>query len=182
MKNIALVLLAIVLVSSMAFSADIAKSGQWGVNTSLSIQTAGVGFQSAGFKFMATDNIAIRAAVGFTSQASGGTNSQTTSGYGFGAGFEYHMAAVGGVTPYLGLQAAYAGTSYPNLPAGQSNPNSFTIAGVYGGEYFFSSNFSLAGEVGIGFNSFSTGVTGASAQTTFGTVGVAGLVATWYLN
>jgi hypothetical protein len=182
MKNIAFVLLAIVLVSSIAISGDVAKSGQWGINTSLSLQTAGVGFNSAGFKFMATDNIAIRAAVGFTSMNSGGTNSTTTSGYGFGAGFEYHMAAIGGVSPYLGLEAGYAGTSYPNLPSGMSNPNSFSLAGVYGGEYFFSSNFSLAGEVGIGFNSYSSGVSGASAATTFGTIGVAGLTATWYLN
>jgi hypothetical protein len=184
MKKIALVLLAMVLVSSIAISGDMAKSGQWGINTSLSIATpsSGLSVNAAGFKFMATDNVAVRASVGFTSFNSGGTNSTTTSGYSFAAGFEYHMTAIGGVSPYLGLQAGYGGASLPNLASGYSNPNVFTVAGVYGGEYFFSSNFSLAGEVGIGFSSSNSGYPNASAQTTFGTVGVAGLVATWYLN
>jgi hypothetical protein len=176
MKNIALVLLAIVLVSSIAVSGDMAKTGQWGVNSALGFSTVGpVGVQAVGFKFMATDNVAIRAGVGFSSfsPAGGGGSS---SGYLFGAGFEYHMTAVGGVSPYLGIQAGYAGASIANNTG--SNPTAFTVNGVYGGEYFFSSNFSLAGEVGIGYTS--QGVSGAM-NSTFGT-GAANFIATWYLN
>lgn len=180
MKRFAIVLIAIIVMGSIAFSGDMAKQGQWGVQTAVGPTNlgSGLGLQSAGFKFMISDNSAIRAGLAFSSfSPGGGGNSQ--SEFGIGAGFEYHMTAVGGVSPYLGLQAGYDTYS----PGGGANsPNLFSVGGVYGGEYFFSSNFSMAGEVGIKFQSYSSGASGASASTMFGTTGVASLIATWYLN
>jgi len=174
MKNIALILVAIVLVSSLAFAGDMAKSGQWGVNSVIGLQSVGVGFSGAGVKFMASENMAVRAEVGFSSTSTSG-GSGSASGYGIGAGLEFHQTAIGGVSPYFGVQAGYSGESLPN---GGTNASGFSVMGVYGGEYFFSSNFSWAGEIGVGFRS--AGPSGATT-TTFGT-GSADMVFTWYLN
>jgi len=179
MKKIALVLMAIAIVSTAAMAGDMAKSGQWGVQTSLGSGNGSTA--TVGLKFMASENLAIRVEAGFNSFSPGGSGSSSTTGYGFGAGFEYHMMAVGGVSPYVGLGAGYSGSSLPNLPAGQSNPNQFNVQGYWGGEYFFSSNFSWAGQIGLGFTSTSSGISGASASSNFGTTS-AQFILTWYLN
>ena len=106
MKKIALVLIAIAVLSAAAMAGDMAKSGQWGIQTSLG--AASGSSSTIGLKFMASENFAVRVEAGFQSFSPGGGGS-STSGYGFGAGFEYHMTAVGGVSPYVGLGAGYAG-------------------------------------------------------------------------
>ena len=176
MKRIAFVLIAIAVLSTAAMAGDMAKSGSWGIQTAIGVASSPVlSASNVGVKFMASENLAIRVEVGFvTISPPGGGGS--TSGYQVGAGFEYHMESKGGsVSPYVGLQAGYGGGS---LPGGGTTPNSFAVNGVWGGEYFFSSNFSWGGEVGIGFLS-----TGASGNTTsaFGTTS-ATMIATWYLN
>jgi len=179
MKKIALVLMAIAVLSAAAFAGDMAKSGQWGIQTSLSTSS-----QTLGLKFMASENLAIRAEGGFQSStpavASGQTSSSTTF-YVFGAGFEYHMMGVGGVSPYVGLGGGYLGSSYPNLQAPYTNPNAWFIEGHWGGEYFFSSNFSWAGQLGLKYTSASDGITGDSNANSFNTFN-ATMIATWYLN
>ena len=169
MKNIALILVAIVLVSSLALAGDMAKQGQWGVNTTL-----GTGSTGAGFKFMVSENMAVRAGLAFASISPAGGGG-STSNYGIDAGLEFHQAAIGGVSPYFGVQVMYNGQS---LPAPAVNSTSIGVQGVYGGEYFFSSNFSWAGEAGIGFTS--SGPSGATS-TTIGTAS-ASFILTWYLN
>ena len=186
MKKVALVLMAIVLVGSVAMSQGMAKSGQWGIQTSLGVASSPVRTTpTVGLKFMASENLAVRVEAGFNSYSpAGGGN--TTTGYAFGAGFEYHMTAVGSVSPYVGFQAGYGGGS---TGGGGSTQTSFGAAGVWGGEYFFSSNFSWGGEVGIGFTSTSNVLTGVDINglPIYGTrseigTGSATLIATWYLN
>lgn len=181
MKQIALVLFAIAVLTSAAMAGDMAKSGQWGIQTSIGVASSPQSVSSIGLKFMASENLAIRIEAGFGSFSPGGTGS-STSGYQFGAGFEYHMTAVGNVSPYVGLQAGYGGESVP-VPTGGSaaNASNINVRGVWGGEYFFSSNFSWAGEIGLGFTSKSSGVTGASSSSTIAT-GSATFILTWYLN
>ncbi len=182
MKKIALVLIAIAIVSTAAIAGDMAKSGQWGVQTSLGVASSPQPISTLGLKFMASENLAVRIEAGFGSFSPGGSGSSTSSGYAFGAGFEYHMTAVGGVSPYVGLQAGYGGESTPTPTGGTStNASNVSVNGVWGGEYFFSSNFSWAGEIGLGFVSSSSGVTGASSSSTIGT-GSATVILTWYLN
>ncbi len=181
MKKIALVLMAIALISASALAGDMAKQGQWGIQTSLGIASQPVTLAgqlpvaSVGAKFMVSENIAVRVELGFVSSSpSGGGGS--TSGYNIGAGFEYHMESKGGnVSPYVGAQLGFAGMS---VPGGGTTPTSFSVGGVFGGEYFFSSNFSWGGELGIGFNS--QGVSGATTTTI--ATGSATMIATWYLN
>jgi hypothetical protein len=185
MKKIALVLMAIAIVSSAAFAGDMAKSGQWGVQTSLSTSSS-----TLGLKFMASENLAIRVEGGFASVTPSvptGETSSSTTAYQFGAGFEYHMTAVGSVSPYVGLGGGYLGKSLPDLPSGYSNPNAWFIEGHWGGEYFFSSNFSWAGQIGLEYasantNNFSLPVpSGYSNANSFSTFN-ATMIATWYLN
>jgi outer membrane protein W len=178
MKRIVIVLLAIAIVSGAAMAGDMAKSGQWGVQSSFG---AGNFYTSTvGLKFMASENLAVRFEAGFNSFSPGGSGS-STSNYGVGAGFEYHMTAVGDVSPYVGLGAGYSGRSIPNLAAGDSNPNYFDVKGYWGGEYFFSSNFSWAGQIGLDFWSYNSGAQGASSSTTI-TTSNATFIFSWYLN
>jgi len=180
MKKIAFVLIAIALISASALAGDMAKSGQWGVQTALGISKdlSELTAENLGVKFMASDNVAIRLMAGFSSYSPGG-GGNSSSAYNFGGGFEYHMDSKGGnVSPYVGLQAGYSGVS---IGGATSNPSAFGVQGVLGGEYFFSSNFSWGGEIGVGFASMSSGVSGASSSSLFGTTS-ATMIATWYLN
>ncbi len=180
MKKIAFVLIAIAIVSSAAMAGDMAKSGSWGVQTSLGAATGVLGSaistNTVGFKFWASDNMAVRVEAGFTSVSPAGGSS--SSAYDIGAGFEYHMAPLAGsVSPYLGLGLGYSGTS---ISGAANNPSQFNVLGYWGGEYFFSANFSWAGQIGIGYSSYSPGG-GGSTSSAFGTTS-ATMIATWYLN
>ncbi len=186
MKRIALVLIAIAILSASALAGDMAKSGQWGIQTSLSAGTSPQSVTSVGFKFMASENLAIRLKAGFSSftpPVASGTSSSSTSGYEFAGGFEYHMESKGGsVSPYVGLQFGYGGESLPTPQGGTvNNASEWDVDGVFGGEYFFSSNFSWAGEIGIGYANASTGASGVDSGHGFGTTS-ATMIATWYLN
>jgi hypothetical protein len=186
MKNIALALMVIALLSTTGYAADMAKQGEWGIQTSLGVASSTIlATSSVGFKFMVSHNVAIRAEAGFStfSPAGGGGS---TSGFEFGAGFEYHLtSAPGSVSPYLGLQAGFGGGS---VSGGGTTPSLIGANAVFGGEYFFSSNFSAAGEIGVGFSSLTNqpaptpqDPTATGSSTTFGTRSVIFIV-TWYMN
>ena len=72
-------------------------------------------------------------------------------------------------------RGSYGGES---LSVGGSTPSVFGLAGVFGGEYFFSSNFSWACEARLGFVSYNNV---ATPTTTIGTLGFATFL-TWYIN
>lgn len=185
MRQICFSLIALIIYSSGVLAGEIAKSGQWGIQTSLGVASSPVrSTPTIGLKFMASENFAVRVETGFNtySPANGGG---TITGYAVGAGFEYHMTAVGSVWPYVGLQTGYGGGSN-NV---NSTRSSFGVAGVWGGEYFFSSNFSLGGEVGVGFTSttnvyYANDINGKPLYGTDSAIGTgsATMIATWYLN
>jgi len=187
MKRIAFLLIAIAIISSAAMAGDMAKSGQWGVQTSLGLASAPLTSTGApsnstvGLKFMASDNMAVRVEAGFASMS---VNGVSNSSYGFGAGFEYHMESKGGsVSPYVGLGLGYYGVS---VNGASNTPSTFSVDGVFGGEYFFSSAFSWAGQVGIGYLNESNAYYDAtnnsySSASVFGTVS-ATMILTWYVN
>jgi outer membrane protein W len=180
MKRIALILIAIFVIAAVSFAGDMAKSGSWGIQTSLGAATgvsgAGLSTSTVGFKFWASDNMAVRIEAGFTSATPGGGSS--SSAYDVGAGFEYHMAPLAGsVSPYVGLGLGYSGVS---ISGASDNPSQFSVLGYWGGEYFFSSNFSWAGQIGIGYVSMTPGG-GGSTSSAFGTTS-ATTIFSWYLN
>jgi hypothetical protein len=172
MKKLVLVILAVVLVSSSTFAEGAANAGQFGLQTALTFTSVGLGFAGdLGAKYLITSNIAVRAALGLSSTSAAGAS---TTLFDVAAGVEYHFGGKGGVSPYAGAEISYSGAS---VPAGKG-PSSFGLNGVFGGEYFFSSNFSWAGEARLGFRS--DNAAGATA-TTIGTAGIATFL-TWYIN
>jgi hypothetical protein len=186
MKKIALVLIAIFVISAASFAGDMAKSGSWGIQTSLGVASSPIqSTNSIGMKFWASDNMAIRVEAGYASftPASGG---DATSGYAIGAGFEYHMTPMGSLSPYVGLEVGYGGGS---VPGGGTIPSSLGINGAWGAEYFFASNFSWAGEVQLGYVSTSNVYYGNDVngnpqygtESSFGT-GSATMTLSWYLG
>ncbi|HVO39280.1 MAG TPA: outer membrane beta-barrel protein, partial [Spirochaetia bacterium] len=127
-----------------------------------------------GVKYLITDAIAIRAALGLANVAASGGSATY---YDLGAGFEYHFGGKGGVSPYAGAEVSYSGES---ISTGGTTPSEFGLAGVVGGEYFFSNNFSWAGEARLGFDSATSA--GGVTTTSIGTIFGFSTFLTWYLN
>jgi hypothetical protein len=183
MKKIALVLIAIFVITAVSFGGDMAKSGSWGVQTSLGVASSPVqSTNTLGLKFWASDNMAIRVEAGYQSVTP--PVGDATSGYAIGGGFEYHMTAIGSLSPYVGLQLGYGGGS---VPGGGTTMSTFAVKGAWGAEYFFSSNFSWAGEVQLGYTSISnvpyTDINGphTGTESAFGT-GSATMTLSWYMG
>ncbi len=174
MKRLVLVLSLVVLVSTFTFAQAAAKPGQFGIQSALTFTSVG-GSGAVGGKYWINNNVAVRAAVGFLNIAGTGL---TTTRYDLGAGFEYHFGGKGGVSPYAGAEVSYSGES---VSTGGKTDSDFALQGVFGGEYFFSSNFSWAGELGLGFDSSYAALTG-NTTTTIGTFGFASFLLTWYIN
>lgn len=174
MKRLFLVVLAVALVSSLAFAEGAPKAGEFGLQGAFTLTSVGLGSTfDVGLKYLITDSVALRAALGLANvSATGGS----TTYYDLGAGLEYHFGGKGGVSPYAGVEVSYSGLSFST---GGSTPSDFAFAAMFGGEYFFSSNFSWAGEARLGFDSAKTA--GGATTTTIGTIGV-GSFLTWYLN
>ena len=172
MKKIVLVILAAALVSSLAFAEGAAAAGQIGLQAGVVFTGTALGNAGdVGAKYMITDAIALRAALGLLNISSGG---DSTTLFDLGVGFEYHFGGKGGVSPYAGAEISYSGAS---VPVGD-NPSQFGVVGVFGAEYFFSSNFSWAGEGRLGFIFDDN----AGVKTNFiGTLGFASFL-TWYIN
>jgi hypothetical protein len=171
MKKLVLVILAIVVVSSSAFAEGAPTPGQLGLQTAVTFTNVPGFTGDLGAKYIITSNIAVRAALGLSSTSSGGAS---TTFFDLAAGVEFHFGGKGGVSPYAGAEISYSGAS---VPVGKG-PSSFGVNGVFGGEYFFSSNFSWAGEARLGFR---TDNVAGTTSTTFGTAGIATFL-TWYIN
>ncbi len=177
MKRLLFLVLVLACVATLAFSEGAPKGGEFGIQGSLAFTATGNSpffpMGSLGAKYFITDAIAVRAGVGFDNVASGGTS---FTGYDLAAGFEYHFGGRNGVSPYAGAQVSYSGSS---LSAGGSTASDFGVRAVFGGEYFFSNNFSWAGELGLGFDSFKN-----AAGTTATSIGTAAFTTalTWYIN
>jgi len=160
-----------IVVSAYTFAEGAPKGGEFGIQTSLGVTNSPVlTVSSIGAKYFFTDAIALRGEFGLDSQSTGGA---TTTGFELGVGGEYHFGFKGGVSPYAGAQFGYGGGTGPGVSG-----NAFAIFAAFGGEYFFSNNFSLAGEVRLGFASEnSAGATTSDIET----LGV-NLIGTWYIN
>jgi len=173
MKRLFFPIAVLIFVSAHASAEGAPKGGEFGIQTSLGVANTPVlaAVSSVGVKYFFTDAIALRGEFGLDSRSSGGA---TTTGFVLGVGGEYHFSLKGGVSPYAGAQFGYGGGSVPAGTAG----NTFAINAAFGGEYFFSNNFSLAGEVRFGFSSTNN----AGATTTDVATGGVSLIGSWYIN
>jgi hypothetical protein len=176
MRRVSFLVLLTVSLAALGQAGDMARSGSWGIQSAIGVSSAtGPGAATIGVKFFVSREVAIRVEAGVTSISPPGGS--TATGYAVGAGFEYHFAPVGGVSPYLGVQGGYGGSS---VSGGGNTPSVFGARAVWGGEYFFSSNFSWAGEIGFGFSSYKPA--SGSSTNTFGTTGTAAFILSWYMN
>jgi hypothetical protein len=174
MKKLPLVVLASVLAGSLGFGQGMAKAGKFGLQTAITFTDAtGSSAGDIGVKYMIADGLALRAALGVLHY--GGSGSSQTL-FDVGAGFECHFRALAGVSPYAGAALSYSGEV---LSSGGSAPSDFGIAALGGAEYFFSDNFSWAGEARLGFRTYDSG---SSTTTRLGTLGMYTFIMTWYLN
>ena len=171
MKRLFLVVLAVVLVGSFAFADVSAKAGQLGLQSGL-IFTGSGNAGAVGAKYMITDTIGARAGLGLSISSSGGSS---TTYFDLGGGVEFHFGGKGGVSPYAGAELNYSGEAHST---GATAPSEFGMYAMFGGEYFFSSNFSWAGEARLGFDSRTSS---GSTTTKFGSFGFATFL-TWYIN
>ncbi len=178
MKRLLLPILVLVLVGYLAFAEGAPKGGEFGIQGGVNFTSLGFGAfnpnGSLGAKYFVNDNIALRAGFGIVNNSAAGGN----TGYTLGAGFEYHFAGKGGVSPYIGAALSYSGES---LSGGAPSQSDLGIKAVFGGEYFFSNNFSWAGELGLGYDSFYNPGPPATTTTSIGTVGF-GSFLTYYIN
>lgn len=172
MKKLLLVLVAVILISTFAYAEGAPKAGEFGIQGGVTFTNVAVPGGDLGAKYWLSSAMALRAAVGFANIASGGAS---TTGYNLGAGFEYHFGGKGGVSPYAGAAISYSGESFST---GGNTNSAFGFQLVFGGEYFFSDNFSWAGELGIGYGSTTNTV--PTTVTTLGTVGMLGTFLTYY--
>ncbi|HVP18618.1 MAG TPA: hypothetical protein VMU36_06440 [Spirochaetia bacterium] len=174
MKRLLLPVGVLVLVGYFAFAEGAPKPGEFGIQggvvfTSLLAAGGTSPNGSLGAKYFVNDNVALRAGFGVVNVAAGGAS---TTAYSFGAGFEYHLAGKGGVSPYVGAAVSYSGES---LSGGGSTPSDFGIKAIFGGEYFFSNNFSWAGELGLGYDSlYNPGTPPLIPATTTSSIGTIG--------
>ena len=174
MKKIILVFVAVVAINFSVMADGAPKKGLFGIQTAVGLTSTS--FSASGFlgaKYFFTDAIAARASLGFANSTVGAAGGGT--GFDLGAGFEYHFGGKGGVSPYAGAELGY---SIGSPAGGGTSSNDFVVDGVFGAEYFFSSNFSWAGEVRLGYT------TGSNAGTNFSIFGTdwAAFILSWYLN
>lgn len=170
MKRFLLVVVVVAVVSAYGFAQ--AKAGEIGIQGGSTVfTTTSLGpAEAVGVKVVVADNIALRADLGLESFAFGGSTETLLDA---AAAVEFHFGGKGGVSPYAGGEVSYSTGTFTGLPTPYST---FGVAGLIGGEYFFSSNFSWAGEARLGFISESN-----PTMTILGTFGFASFL-TWYLN
>jgi hypothetical protein len=171
MKRFVLVILAVVLINSFATAQEATRAGQVGLQTALVFTRNSTGNNAGdiGAKFMLTNNIALRAALGALY-----SDTNSTLSADMGVGIEFHFGGKGGVSPYAGVEC-----SFSTIGSSVGSPsNDVGLSVAVGGEYFFSSNFSWAGETRLGFDRYNAS---GSTTMTVGTYGFATFL-TWYLN
>jgi hypothetical protein len=173
LKKLVLIIMATVVIClTVDAQGAFPKAGQFGLQTDLVFTSTGFGNAGdVGAKIMITDNLALRLALGV--QGSTLSLSSINTLVDLGAGLEFHFRIKGGVSPYLGVEvstnvASFTDVDYLSYGGG--------ICAVFGGEYFFSSNFSWAGEARVGGIYFAEPPSGA-----IGTLGFATFL-TWYFN
>lgn len=132
---------------------------------------------AAGWKWYFSDDLALRALLGFSTNSSGddsksGGSKTTSTGYGIGVGVEMHTHAVYSTSPYFGAQLTFAGggtTTSANVggTTSESKSSGTTLGlGVLAGfDWYFTRGLAIGGEYMLGFNTTSSSTTSAGTTT-----------------
>lgn len=118
----------------------------------------------AGWKYYISDDMAIRAILGFNTSSSGnadstgGKNSRTA--FGIQAGIEMHTHAVYSTSPYFGAAITYALASVDQnvtaLGEDKTSASTFGIAVLAGFDWYFTRGIAVGGEYSLGFSTSSS--------------------------
>ncbi len=162
MKKAILVVMALLLVVSFAFSQDTqpkTKSGNFAWLFSLgglSNLSAGNYNGGVGAKYYLQDDLALRGGLSFSSASYPGYE-QNPSSFGINAGLMYNWATAGAVVGYIGAQGSYT-SSKEALAVGTSDAaTEFGIGAVSGFEWFPYNQISFSGEYQLMFTSSKVG-------------------------
>lgn len=140
---------------------------------------------AAGMKYFLSDDLALRALLGFSTHTSGadsiGNGKTTETIFGIGVGVEMHTHAYHAVSPYFGAQVGFASASSDNTknfvegPVKQTGPLATTttetkrsasglnIGVLVGFDWYVMSSIAIGGEYTLGFS------TASASQTVNGT-------------
>lgn len=121
---------------------------------------------AAGFKTFISDDMAIRAMLGFSTSSSGhkdstgGARSNTTMG--IGAGIEMHAASLYSISPYFGAQVSY-GMHGEKMESGSvENSEDYSQIGIgafAGFDWYFAKGMFFGAEYMLGFSTASSSET-----------------------
>ncbi|HYM34951.1 MAG TPA: outer membrane beta-barrel protein, partial [Steroidobacteraceae bacterium] len=133
----------------------------------------------AGYKYYLSDDMALRALLGFSTTSSGDeakAGKTTMTNWGIAAGIEMHTHAVYSTSPYFGAQIGYTSASgdFKQTPSGgqtsetKGSGSAFSIGVLAGFDWYFTRGIAVGGEYMLGFSSLSssTTVTAAGTSTT----------------
>ncbi len=118
----------------------------------------------AGWKYYLSDDLAIRAILGFNTNSSGNADSaggkNSNTAFGIAAGIEMHTHAVYSTSPYFGAQISYAMANVDrNVTALGEDKTSATFLGIgvlAGFDWYFTRGIAVGGEYMLGFSTASS--------------------------
>ncbi len=120
----------------------------------------------AGFRYFVTNQIAIGLGLSFGSSSSSleteaGKSESSATLFGIGVDANYHLMALYGISPYVGLNVNFGSLSGTDefTPEGgateetEFSGNGFGVAAQLGFDWFFTEGLSLGGKYALGFRS-----------------------------
>jgi hypothetical protein len=131
----------------------------------------------AGYKYYLSDDLALRALLGFNTSSSGdeakAPGKYSTLAWGIAAGIEMHTHAVYSTSPYFGAQLSFAGANndLKNTPSGgqtsetKNSGSTFGIEVLAGFDWYFTRGIAVGAEYTLGFSSMSSSLTSTSGGT-----------------
>ena len=167
MKKIAIILIAVLVLASMAFSEDATpktKEGDkaWMFSFSgLGNLGAGSYMGGVGGKYYFQDNMALRAGLSFSTTDIPDVDKDPSS-FGLNAGLQYDYSTNGAVVAYFGGNFMY---STSKTQGSDKSDNTFGIGGLAGVEWFPYNNISLSAEYMLSFESTKSAATDKTTST-----------------
>lgn len=125
---------------------------------------------AAGFKTYISDDMALRAMVGFSTSSSGDKDSsggaRSNTNMGIAAGIEIHTGPLYSISPYFGGQISFgmaSSTQESSTNTLEQSSSQFGIAALAGFDWYFTKGIFLGAEYSLGFASTSSSVTNGGA-------------------